>query len=233
LIIVALDMDSREKALGLVEDLKGQVSYFKIGMQLFNSQGPDIISAVKDRGVKVFLDLKFHDIPHTVAAAATVAVNQGVDMFNVHASGGKNMLVKTVESVGERAGKLNLKEKPKVLGVTLLTSLNQEVIEKELGINKPLEKQVGDLASLCQEAGLEGVVASPREIKIIREVCGPDFLIVTPGVRPSWAAKDDQERVFTPGQAAEAGSNYLVIGRPVTAAPDPGEALTRIKEEIR
>ncbi|RQD69517.1 MAG: orotidine-5'-phosphate decarboxylase, partial [Tindallia sp. MSAO_Bac2] len=139
MIIIALDVDSREKALELVENLKGPVSYFKIGMQLYNSQGPDIISAVKEQGVKVFLDLKFHDIPNTVAAAAAVVVNQGVDMFNVHASGGKNMLVKTVESVREKAEELGLKERPKILGVTLLTSLNQEVIEKELGIKKTLE----------------------------------------------------------------------------------------------
>lgn len=232
MIIIALDVDTREKALGLVDSLKGQVSYFKIGMELFNSQGPDILARVKERGVKVFLDLKFHDIPNTVASASKVAVKQGVDMFNVHASGGSNMLRKTVEAVREQAESLNLKEIPKVLGVTLLTSLNQEALEKELGVSKLLKDQVVQLAALSQEGGLDGVVASPQEVEIIRKKCGPDFLIVTPGVRPAWASRDDQERIFTPQRAVQAGSSYLVIGRPVTGAPDPREALDRIKEEI-
>ncbi len=231
MIIIALDVDSRDKALELVEDLKGEVSYFKVGMQLFNSQGPQIISQIKEKGVKVFLDLKFHDIPNTVAAASAVAVAQGADMFNLHASGGKAMLQSAVESAKERAIKLNLKETPRVLGVTVLTSQSQEVLSRELGVNKSLDQQVSDLAVLCREAGLRGVVASPREISIIRKSCGPDFLIVTPGVRPSWASRDDQERVHTPARALASGSDYLVIGRPVTAAPDPREALNKILSE--
>lgn len=232
MIIIALDVDTRERALALVESLKDQVSYFKIGMQLFNSQGPDIISIIKDRGVKVFLDLKFHDIPNTVAAASATAVRQGADMFNVHASGGEAMLQSAVESVKETAEKLNLKESPVVLGVTVLTSISQEVLQSEIGVERPLKEQVANLALLCRKAGLNGVVASPREIVLIREACGPEFIIVTPGVRPSWASRDDQERIHTPAEAAALGSNYLVIGRPVTSASDPEEALRKIIEEI-
>ncbi|PKM79708.1 MAG: orotidine-5'-phosphate decarboxylase [Firmicutes bacterium HGW-Firmicutes-13] len=232
MIIVALDVDTREKALELVDSLKEQVSYFKIGMQLFNSQGPDIISVIKDRGVKVFLDLKFHDIPNTVAAAAAVAVRQGADMFNVHASGGEAMLRTAAESVKETTAKLNLKENPIVLGVTVLTSMSEETLQTEIGIIRSLEEQVSSLALLCRKAGLNGVVASPREVVLIREACGPEFLIVTPGVRPFWSSRDDQERVHTPAEAMALGSNFLVIGRPVTAAPDPKEALNKIIEEI-
>lgn len=232
MIIIALDVDTREKALELVEGLKGRVDYFKIGMQLYYSQGPGIVSLVKARGVKVFLDLKLHDIPNTVAAAAAVAVEQGVDMFNLHASGGGAMLRAAVTAARERAARLNLKALPRVVGVTVLTSLDQGTLSRELGVGLPLERQVTSLAVLCRDSGLDGVVASPREIGVIREACGKDFVIVTPGVRPSWASRDDQERVHTPGEAAALGANYLVIGRPVTAAPHPGEALEKILQEI-
>ncbi|UNC93954.1 orotidine-5'-phosphate decarboxylase [Candidatus Contubernalis alkalaceticus] len=231
MIIVALDVDTRQEALELVDLLKGRVSFFKIGMQLYNSQGPAIVSQVKEKGVKVFLDLKFHDIPNTVGAASAVAVRMGADMFNLHASGGEAMLRKAVESAQEEALRLNRSEKPLIIGVTVLTSMNQAALE-QLGINRPLEQQVKSLAELCQGAGLDGVVASPKEIKIIRESCGKDFVIVTPGVRPLWASRDDQERVNTPGEAAALGASYLVIGRPITAAADPGEALDKILAEI-
>ena len=231
MIIVALDVDTREEALELVDLLKGRVSFFKVGMQLYNGQGPAVISEIKEKGVKVFLDLKFHDIPNTVGAVSAVAVRLGADMFNLHAIGGEAMLQKAVESAQEEALRLN-REKPLIIGVTVLTSMNQETL-KQLGVERPLDQQVKSLAELCQKAGLNGVVASPREIQIIREACGEDFVIVTPGVRPLWASKDDQERVNTPGEAAAQGASYLVIGRPVTAAPDPGEALEKILAEIK
>ncbi|MDO9574318.1 MAG: orotidine-5'-phosphate decarboxylase [Candidatus Contubernalis sp.] len=232
MIIVALDVDTRQEALKLVDLLKGRVSYFKIGMQLYNSQGPAIISEVKEKGVKVFLDLKFHDIPNTVGAASAVAVRLGADMFNLHALGGEAMLRKAVESAQEEALRLSHREKPLIIGVTVLTSMNQATLG-QLGIERPLDQQVKSLAELCKGAGLDGVVASPKEIQIIRESCGKDFVIVTPGVRPLWASRDDQERVTTPGEAAALGASYLVMGRPITAAADPGEALDKILAEIK
>ncbi len=230
MIIVALDVDTREQALELVDRLKGRVDFFKVGMQLYNSHGPAIISEIKGKGVKVFLDLKFHDIPNTVGAASAAAVRLGADMFNVHAQGGEAMLRKAVESAQEEALRLN-REKPLIIGVTVLTSMNQETL-RQLGVERPLEQQVKSLAELCQRAELDGVVASPREIQIIRETCGKNFIVVTPGVRPVWSSKDDQERVNTPGEAASQGASYLVIGRPITAAPDPGEAADKILAEI-
>ncbi len=229
-IIIALDTASQEKALQLASLLKSQVDYFKVGLELFCSCGPEVVYRLKEMGLKIFLDLKFHDIPRTVAGAAEVALRMGVDMFNVHISGGGEMVEKTVERLKEKAAEGQ--KVPLALGVTVLTSLNEDNLYRELGVNRPLWQHAEELAALGQLKGLDGVVASPREAERIRERCGPRFLIVTPGVRPLWAKRQDQKRVLTPAEALKAGADYLVIGSPVTAADAPEEALARILREI-
>lgn len=230
-IIVAFDMQSEKEALYLVARLKDLAGAFKVGLELFNSCGPSVVQRINDAGGKVFLDLKFHDIPNTVARAAQVAAGLGVFMFNVHASGGKTMMREAVQAARERAALLG-KAAPLVLGVTVLTSMSEEQLHKELAVAGSLEDHVVRLALLCRDAGLDGVVASAQEAKRIRRECGEDFLIVTPGVRPAWAAGNDQVRIVTPREAIENGSDYLVVGRPVTAAGDPRQALARIIEEM-
>jgi len=222
-VIIALDTYDEQKALNLVKLLKHRISIFKVGLELFCSQGPDIVKKINDMGCKVFLDLKFHDIPNTVAGAARAALNTGAFMFNVHASGGRQMMKKVRETLDTAI----VHEKPLVLAVTVLTSLEEKDLNEINIYRSPLE-QVKALALLAKESGLDGVVASPQEIKAIREVVGQDFIIVTPGIRPRWAQAGDQKRVMTPAEALEAGANYIVVGRPVTAAPDPGEALEKL-----
>ena len=198
-LIVALDVAGRKEALGLVEQLTGSVGAFKIGMQLFNSEGPGIVKEIQGLGGKVFVDLKFHDIPNTVAQVAKVITGMKVFMFNVHAAGGFEMMHRAAEAAKEATGRLEAK-RPLVIGVTVLTSISQDVFEQEVGIVRPIEEQVTAWAKLAQKAGLDGVVASPREILPLRKACGSDFLIVTPGVRPLWAATNDQKRVMTPNK---------------------------------
>jgi orotidine-5'-phosphate decarboxylase len=229
-LVVALDVDSEEKALGLVERLKGAVNIFKVGSELFSSCGPHIVEEVRRRNAKVFLDLKFHDIPNTVARSSAAAARLGVFIFNVHALGGYDMMKKAAEAAREESRKLKTPP-PMVLGVTILTSFD-EIGLKKVGINDNMETQVLKLARLAKEAALDGVVASPSEIRPIRESLGKDFLIVTPGVRPSWAAAHDQKRIATPAEAVAAGADYIVVGRPVTEADDPLMAARRIAEEI-
>ena len=229
-IIVALDVETPEAAAAWSARLKKEVGYFKIGKQLFTAAGPDVVRRIKADGGKVFLDLKFHDIPNTVAAAAVEAVRLGVDMLNVHALGGLEMMQKAAEAVKEEA--LNRGgERPLLIAVTILTSMNEEALS-EAGISTPLAEEVRRLALLAKKAGLDGVVASPMEIRLIKEACSEAFLVVTPGVRPSFAAKNDQRRVMTPAEAVNAGADYLVIGRPITAAEDPESAVSRIVEEM-
>ncbi|MGI6065358.1 MAG: orotidine-5'-phosphate decarboxylase [Bacillota bacterium] len=230
-LIVALDVAGRKEALSLVEQLTGGVGAFKIGMQLFNSEGPGIVKEIQGLGGKVFIDLKFHDIPNTVAQAAKVITGMNAFMFNVHASGGFEMMKGVAEAAKETAERLRIK-KPLVIGVTVLTSISQDVFEREVGIARPIEEQVTAWAKLAQKAGLDGVVASPREILPLRKACGPDFLIVTPGVRPLWAATNDQKRVMTPKEAVQQGADYLVVGRPITAHKNPREAAAKIIEEM-
>jgi len=222
-VIIALDTQDEQKALDLVKLLKHRVSIFKVGLELFCSQGPNIVKKINGLGCKVFLDLKFHDIPNTVAGAARAAISTGAFMFNVHASGGREMMSKVRETV-DNAG---ISEKPIVLAVTVLTSLDEGDLN-DININKSPLDQVKTLALLTKETGLDGVVASPKEITAIREVVGQDFIIVTPGVRPAWAQVGDQKRIMTPAEALEAGADYIVVGRPVTAAPDPVEALDKL-----
>ncbi|MGB3977864.1 MAG: orotidine-5'-phosphate decarboxylase [Tepidanaerobacteraceae bacterium] len=222
-VIIALDTPDEQKALELVKLLKHKVSVFKVGLELFCSQGPVIVNKINDLGCKVFLDLKFHDIPNTVAGAARAALSTGAFMFNVHASGGREMMRKVRETVDSA----ELPEKPIVIAVTVLTSLDESDLN-DINISKSPLEQVKTLALLTKESGLDGVVASPREITAIREVAGQDFVIVTPGVRPAWAQAGDQKRIMTPAEALDAGASYIVVGRPVTAAPNPVEAIDKL-----
>lgn len=226
-VIIALDTPDEQKAIELVKLLKHKVSIFKVGLELFCSNGPGIVKKINELGCKVFLDLKFHDIPNTVAGAARAALSTGAFMFNVHASGGYEMMKKVRETV-DNSG---LSPKPLAIAVTVLTSLDEKDL-KDINISKSPMEQVKTLAVLTKESGLDGVVASPREITAIREAVGEDFVIVTPGVRPSWAQAGDQKRIMTPAEALDAGASYIVVGRPVTAAPDPAEALDRLFSDI-
>jgi len=230
-IIVALDVPSRDEALRLVDKLHPHVGAFKIGMQLYNSEGPDIVRDIQESGGKVFVDLKFHDIPNTVAQTAKVITGRGAFMFTLHAGGGYKMMLTCAEAAKEAALDSGL-PKPLAVAVTVLTSISQEEFEEEIGIMRPIAEQVVYWAKLAQKAGLDGVVASPKEIVSIREACGKDFLIVTPGIRPAWAAVNDQSRIMTPKEAVEAGASYLVIGRPITNHQDPAEAAKLIGAEM-
>ncbi|MCX5665741.1 MAG: orotidine-5'-phosphate decarboxylase [Candidatus Omnitrophica bacterium] len=230
-LIVALDVDTKEKALGLVEKLKAEVKIFKIGSELFTSCGPDIVAAIKAKGCGIFLDLKFHDIPNTVAKSAIAATRLGVTILNVHALGGYDMMKKCIEAVALEAKALKI-TKPHVIAVTVLTSMDENSLKK-IGINDNMEKQVLKLAKLAKDASLDGVVASPSEVKLIRRELGEEFIIVTPGVRPGWAAADDQKRIATPKEAVLNGATYIVVGRPIVEASDPMAATKKILEEIK
>ncbi len=225
-VIVPLDFATLADASRMAKRLAGHVAAVKIGKQLFTAEGPVAIRAMHDLGYRVFLDLKYHDIPNTVAAAVAAARAHGVWLLNVHASGGLSMM-RAAAAAAAGPGR------PLVIGVTVLTSLSEEEFRAVSGASRTIEVQVKYLACEAQAAGLDGVVASPREIRAIRAACGSEFLIVTPGVRPTDAARDDQQRVMTPGEAVRAGADYLVIGRPITGAPDPVAAARRIAEECR
>lgn len=230
-IVVALDVETPSQALALVEKLRGLVGMFKIGKQLFTAAGPDIVRQVVGMGEKVFLDLKFHDIPNTVAGAGVEAARLGVSIFNVHALGGSAMMRATVEAVNNLSERENL-PKPLILAVTILTSHDQASLN-EIGLTAEINVQVKRLAQLASASKIDGVVASPHEIKSLRmAIPDPSFVILTPGVRPAGAALNDQKRVMTPGEAVAAGADYLVIGRPITGADDPAEAAQKIIKEI-
>lgn len=230
-LIVALDVDTAEKARGLFNSLRGVVGMFKIGMQLFTAAGPSIVREIVAAGERVFLDLKYHDIPNTVAGAAVEAARLGVSIFNVHAAGGSEMMRRTadaVTAVSEREGLT----RPKIIGVTLLTSADAKVLG-EIGVTNSPQQQVTALAQLSATSGLDGVVASPLEVAAIRAaVRDQSFLIVTPGVRPAGKTAHDQKRLMTPVGAISAGSDYLVIGRPIIEASDPVLAAREILSEI-
>jgi orotidine-5'-phosphate decarboxylase len=227
-IIFALDVESMTRAERWAELLAPHVGMFKIGKQLFTACGPAVVKAMRERGGEVFLDLKYHDIPNTVAMASLEAARLGVRLFNLHALGGYEMMARTVETLHRE---FPVADRARVLAVTILTSSDQATLT-DVGIGFPVSEMVVRLAMLAKKAGIDGVVASPLEIPLIRAACGPDFLIVTPGVRPSFASTDDQKRVMSPAEAVKAGADYLVIGRPISAAPDPIMAAEAIVEEI-
>jgi orotidine-5'-phosphate decarboxylase len=225
-LIVALDVNSRDAALALVTALKPKVGRFKVGLELFTACGPDLVREILAAGGQVFLDLKLHDIPHTVARACVEAARLGVGMLTIHLSGGSLMARRAVDEVEAHCQIYRL-PKPKILGVTVLTSLGPSDLE-QVGILRPVEDQVVALAEIARASGVDGVVASPREVRPVREVLGRDLLIVTPGIRPAGAEADDQTRTLTPREAVEAGADYIVVGRPIVKARDPLEAAETI-----
>ena len=229
-LIVALDFSNLGDAEKIVKKISPVVKIFKIGVELFTSAGPTAVEMIHAYKCRVFLDLKFHDIPHTVGSACEAATRLGVFMMNVHALGGKNMLFNAVQSVHKAADEKKITP-PKLLGVTVLTSLKDRDL-KEVGISKKVKQEVKDLTVLSRHCGLDGVVASGQEIKLIRAAAGKDFLIVTPGVRPVWAAHGDQKRIVTPREAIDGGADYIVVGRPVTQHPQPLLGAEKILKEI-
>lgn len=233
-LIVALDVPTRSEALDLCARLHGRVGAFKVGLQLFTAEGGDLVRQIVAMGHRVFLDLKFHDIPNTVAAASVEAARLGVWMMNVHASGGSEMMKRTVASVKEDCDSRGV-ESPLLIAVTVLTSSDQNTM-REIGVSTTLDSQVQSLARLAMESGVDGVVASALEVPVIKSISESalrPFLTVTPGIRPAQATLDDQVRVTTPGEAIVKGSDFLVVGRPITRAPRPEEVAEGIVDEIR
>lgn len=229
-LIAALDVDTLQEAEGLVDKLSPYVGMFKVGLQLYTSLGPDIIEVIKNKGSKVFCDLKLHDIPNTVAQSSRVLTRLGVDMLNVHASGGLKMMEAAAEAVADEADICGI-SKPNLIAVTVLTSLGGEDL-REIGLDDEPAAIVGKWAKLAKNSGLDGVVSSPNESAFIKELCGDEFLIVTPGIRPAGCNVFDQKRITTPSDALKAGSTHLVVGRPITKAADPVLAAKNILEEM-
>ena len=229
-LISALDFHTADDAKRLVDQLGDSVNFYKVGMELFYSVGSDIVRWLKAQNKKVFLDLKLHDIPNTVAEGLCSLLELRVDILNLHASGGFSMMKTAADKLKLRAEQLGV-ERPKLIAITVLTSINEDEWQ-ELGWQSNMTSQAVRLARLALKAGLDGVVASPKEAQSIREACGEDFLIVTPGIRPAGASIDDQSRIATPAAALENGANFLVIGRPIRAAKDPKAAALKIIEEM-
>ena len=225
-IIVALDFPTRDAALALADQLDPALCRVKVGKELFTRCGPQVVSALADKGFEVFLDLKFHDIPNTTAMAVKAAAEMGVWMVNVHASGGSKMMSAARQSLISYGT-----DKPHLIAVTVLTSMEQSDLA-ELGITLTPAQQVVKLATLAQQSGLDGVVCSAQEATLLKQQLGNDFMLVTPGIRPASSSQDDQKRVMTPAQAVNAGVDYMVIGRPITKAASPLDALNAIVREI-
>ena len=224
-IIVALDVSNKADLNALVSQLPTDLCRVKIGKELYTALGPESVEICHRAGHEVFLDLKFHDIPNTCAMAVRAAARLGVWMTNVHCSGGHAMLEAACSILVEES------HRPLLIGVTVLTSFDAETL-RSIGVSRALNEQVLALARMAQNAGLDGVVCSAHEASSLKTLCGQSFTLVTPGIRPHWASADDQSRIVTPSQALDAGSDYLVIGRPVTQAKDPADALARIVAEI-
>ncbi len=226
-VIVACDFDSKEKTLAFLDKFEGKKPFVKIGMELYYSAGPEIVREIKARGHKIFLDLKLHDIPNTVKKSMAVLKNLDVDMTNLHAAGTKNMMKAALEGLTREDG-----THPLLIAVTQLTSTDQESMENDLLIKEPIDQVVMHYAKCAEESGLDGVVCSPLEAKKVHDTCGKNFVTVTPGVRFADGDKGDQKRVMTPAQAKEIGSDYIVVGRPITAAEDPVAAYERCVREF-
>ncbi len=230
-IIVPLDVPDLQSAIALVDQLP-QVSFWKVGLELFTSSGPTILEVLKSRQKRIFLDLKFHDIPNTVAGACRSAASYGVDLLTIHATAGKDALKAATEAVQVGATQAGVKP-PQLIAITLLTSISSRQLAFDLKVPLELPEYALEMALMAQECGLNGAVCSPQEVAQLRQTCGDDFLLVCPGVRPSWADKGDQRRSLTPAQAIKAGADYLVIGRPITAAAEPELAWNKIIEELK
>jgi orotidine-5'-phosphate decarboxylase len=224
-IIVPLDVPTLEAAIALVEQLP-QVSFWKVGLELFVSTGPEILQILKEQDKRIFLDLKFHDIPNTVMSACRSASQYGVDLLTIHATAGRSALKLAAEAMHHS------QSPTKLVAITLLTSLISRDLAFDLKVPLELPDYVLQMALLAQESGIHGAVCSPQEVNQLREICDPDFLLICPGVRPSWSITGDQRRVMTPAEAIAAGADYLVIGRPITAAPSPQDAWEKICQEI-
>lgn len=224
-IIVPLDVPNQEQAIALLDQLP-EVSFWKVGLQLFVSEGASILKILKERNKKIFLDLKFHDIPNTVAQACVSAQKYQVDLLTLHSSAGRKALESAVKALE------GLQPRPKLLAISLLTSINPRELAFDLKIPLELPEYALNMALMAQESGIDGAVCSPLEVAKMREICTDDFILVCPGVRPSWAEKQDQQRVMTPKEAIKQGANYLVIGRPITQAEDPQLAWQKICDEL-
>jgi orotidine-5'-phosphate decarboxylase len=222
-LITVLDVDTREEALATVSAAQG-CDWFKIGFQLFTRCGPDIVREVQGLGNNVFLDLKFHDIPNTVAKAARSAADLGASLFTLHAAGGCKMISGAREAVEGT--------NTRILAVTILTSLSDDMLRQEVGLPETAAEAVPRYAKMAVDAGAHGIVCSPMEIGLVREAVGPEALVVTPGIRPAWSTKDDQARIMTPKQASEAGASFIVVGRPISKHENPAEAVKLIQEEL-
>ncbi len=227
-ILIALDVSSRDQALNLVRELKSLTGMFKVGSQLYMAAGPAIVKEIIDNGGKVFLDLKFHDIPNTVKQAAIEAAKRGVSMMTIHASGGRNMMETVARGLQENSGG----SRPVVVAVTVLTSIDEPTL-REVGVPDAVESQVRRLALLAQDCGIDGVVCSPQEIQLLRKAVKPDFRIVTPGIRMPEQSIHDQQRIATPRSAIEAGADFIVVGRAVTEDPSPRKALEAMMESLK
>ncbi len=231
-VIVALDVETADQAMEIVRACNGAISFFKVGKQLFTAEGPDVVRRIKETGNRVFLDLKYHDIPNTVAHATVEAVKLGADVVDIHTSGGFEMMRKTMESVEEYCAVHRL-SKPEIFGITILTSLGNAELDR-IGYTGTTQDMVGRLAALGHEAGINGVVCSPLEISLVKKTCGDGFKTLTPGIRPLFAQSlNDQKRVMTPRDAFDAGTDYIVMGRPITKAQNIEEALQKLEDEIR
>jgi orotidine-5'-phosphate decarboxylase len=229
-IIVPLDVPDIDKAIALIERFP-QVTFWKVGLELFTSTGPSILKILKSRNKRIFLDLKFHDIPNTIAGACRAAATYGVDLLTVHATAGKEALEAAISAVQLGAEEAGTKP-PKIIAITLLTSISAQQLADDCQIPLELPEFVRLMAQLAQSVGLDGAVCSPEEVTYLRNTCGKDFLLVCPGVRPSWSELTDQKRSLTPKAAIQAGADYLVIGRPLTTAADPELAWEKIVEEL-
>ncbi len=231
-LIVALDVSTLDEARAIVKDLREHVGMFKIGLELFAAAGIALFEMMKQEQINVFFDGKFHDIPNTVAQASRNVTSHGVSMFNVHASGGSAMLKAAVEARNQAVADCGLSKQPLLIAVTVLTSISGDTLKSELKVNEDVLEHVTGLARLAEASGLDGVVASAKEAGAIRKSCGEGFLIVTPGIRPEWASTDDQQRIVTPAQALRDGADFLVIGRPITAAKNRSDAVKKVLEEM-